>query len=430
MEQGPKNPSGGSSIHLWPTQRCRLCQFEENEAIHRPVGGSGMFATLGAGDDDAPWETHWVEPHHPFVAPAPPTFTHLARSIADHALDLEADDQLSWETAGFDSLADELDGAYPDSSVEIEVPVQVARRRGIHRVAAWLTSMMVFLSFGAVAFASTNHQDIVTAQERIEALELERITLLARAVDLEAELADEIGSTARAQEEYQEAAAEWAKLEVKRVDVATAVYPAAVGGGGELGSVFGADAIDEATLAAAYAGAAATFQDGVAAEAASKVGELEDGVPTTGRTRALETSIRDLWVRIAEVSDTLAQAHLDYEETRAAAQRRIGVSDRVEQWRDLVAKHFPPEVVDDALVVMACESSGKPQARAWPKSTAVGLFQFLTGVWEWTLPRAGIEEGTPRTDPEANVKAAAWLWDFAERTNHPDGPWGPWSCRP
>ena len=72
-----------------------------------------MFATLGSGDDESPWEPHWAEPHHPFVAPAPPTFTHLARSIADHALDLEADEELSWETAGFDSLAEELVGAYP-----------------------------------------------------------------------------------------------------------------------------------------------------------------------------------------------------------------------------------------------------------------------------------------------------------------------------
>jgi hypothetical protein len=388
-----------------------------------------MFATLGSGDDESPWEPHWAEPPHPFVAPAPPPFTHLARSIADHALDLEADEELSWETAGFDSLADELVGAYPDTPDQVATPERPSRR-GVHRVAAWLTSMVVFLSIGAVAFAATTHQEIIAAQEHIEALELKRLTLLSEVLYLESEVAKEDGARARAEQQVREFAYVIAKTEVKRVEAAATVYPAAVGGNGELTSLFGSGAIDQATLAAAYAGAAAAHEDRVAAAAAEHADTLEAGLVSPDRALGLEAAIRDLQIRVDEVGLELVAARENLEAVRAATQRRIGVSDRVERWRPLVAKYFAPELVDDALVVMACESSGKPNARAWPKSTAVGLFQFLTGVWEWTLPLAGIEEGTPRTDPEANVKAAAWLWEFAERTNHPEGPWGPWSCRP
>ena len=388
-----------------------------------------MFATLGPADDETPWEAHWADPHHPFVAPAPPTFTSLARSIADHALDLEADEQLSWETAGFDSLADELASAYSDSSEEVAV-AEPSSRRGFHRAAAWLTSMLVFLSIGAAAFAATTHEDIITAEEHVAALELKRVTLLAETFELESQLAGEKGATERTEREVREVAYIVAKTEVKRLDVTATVYPAAVGGSGELASLFGSGAIDRATLTAAYAGAAAAHEDRVTSAAAAHLDNLKNASVPSSRTHALEATIRDFRVRIDEITTELAAAREDLDETRDAAQRRIGVSDRVEQWRPLVAKYFPPELVDDALVVMACESSGKPEARAWPKSTAVGLFQFLTGVWEWTLPLAGIEEGTPRTNPEANVKAAAWLWGFAERTNHPEGPWGPWSCRP
>ena len=51
----------------------------------------------------------------------------------------------------------------------------------------------------------------------------------------------------------------------------------------------------------------------------------------------------------------------------------------VEQWRSLVAEHFPPEHVDAALTVMACESGGDPGATN--PSGAAGLFQAMPQWW-------------------------------------------------
>jgi hypothetical protein len=88
----------------------------------------------------------------------------------------------------------------------------------------------------------------------------------------------------------------------------------------------------------------------------------------------------------------------------------------VEQWRPLIEAHFQPADVPWAMRVMACESGGDPYAKN-PRSTASGLFQFLRGWWSgaWGYP------AFDPFDPEANVRAAAWLY-------YTDGP-KHWVCK-
>jgi len=110
------------------------------------------------------------------------------------------------------------------------------------------------------------------------------------------------------------------------------------------------------------------------------------------------------------------------------AQRRLRIGRGVERWRPLVQKYFPPELVDQALAVMYCESGGNPDATN-SRSSAAGLFQFLRGTWAIASVRAGFG-GYSRFDPEANIASAAWLVNYSIRTQHPAGAWGHWSCKP
>ncbi len=99
-----------------------------------------------------------------------------------------------------------------------------------------------------------------------------------------------------------------------------------------------------------------------------------------------------------------------------------GWSGIVESWRGLVSLHFPAEQVDRALCIMNYESRGNPNANN-PRSSAAGLFQFLRGTWNGvpTSISGGSYDSGAVYNPEANVAAAAWLW---ERSG-----WGPWSVR-
>lgn len=92
-----------------------------------------------------------------------------------------------------------------------------------------------------------------------------------------------------------------------------------------------------------------------------------------------------------------------------------GVGSNVEQWRGLVAAHFPADQVDKALRVMACESGGNPSADN-PRSSARGLFQILASLW---APHYGVS-AEALYDPTLNTRLAADIW-------HNYG-WGAWSC--
>jgi hypothetical protein len=98
----------------------------------------------------------------------------------------------------------------------------------------------------------------------------------------------------------------------------------------------------------------------------------------------------------------------------------------VEQWRWLVEQYFPPELVDEALAVMKCESKGDPAAYN-SRSGASGLFQFIPNTWSWASSKAGWA-GATAFDPEANTASAAWLVQWS--INRGKDTWAHWSCKP
>jgi soluble lytic murein transglycosylase-like protein len=118
----------------------------------------------------------------------------------------------------------------------------------------------------------------------------------------------------------------------------------------------------------------------------------------------------------------LEEVHRDRDTFTRAPQPRVTAPPQraytagVEQWRTLVEAHFQPADVPWAMRVMACESGGDPYA-ANPRSSARGLFQFLRGWWSgaWGYP------AFDPFDPEANIRAAAWLY-------YTDGPQH-WVCK-
>lgn len=91
-----------------------------------------------------------------------------------------------------------------------------------------------------------------------------------------------------------------------------------------------------------------------------------------------------------------------------------GMGSDVEQWRGLVAAYFPPEEVDRALRVMACESGGNPNA--YNPSGASGLMQVLA-LWADNFGLIPSE----LFDPAINLQVARYLWD--------DGGWRHWVCK-
>jgi len=81
----------------------------------------------------------------------------------------------------------------------------------------------------------------------------------------------------------------------------------------------------------------------------------------------------------------------------------------VEQWHDLIAKHFKPEDVVQAMTIIYCESSGKETAvgRNTNGTDDVGLWQFNDKTWAWLKPKLDIISN--RKNPIISTKVAAWL---------------------
>lgn len=86
----------------------------------------------------------------------------------------------------------------------------------------------------------------------------------------------------------------------------------------------------------------------------------------------------------------------------------------VERWRPLVAKYFPPELVDKALWVIMWESGGNPRAQG-DNGVAIGLFQIHDNTSISGRPTAD-----QLFDPEFNVRYAALNLGAAY------GNWKPW----
>lgn len=102
----------------------------------------------------------------------------------------------------------------------------------------------------------------------------------------------------------------------------------------------------------------------------------------------------------------------------------------VEEWRDLVEEHFGPVgdaigvpgLADEAIEVMQCESKGEPFAKN-PRSSASGLFQFLSATWSSVSFKNGETETV--FHPEANISNAAWLVNYS--VNKGKFRWSQWA---
>ena len=95
----------------------------------------------------------------------------------------------------------------------------------------------------------------------------------------------------------------------------------------------------------------------------------------------------------------------EYKECRVVKEQVI----YVEQWHDLIAKHFKPEDVVQAMTIVYCESSGKETAvgRNTNGTDDVGLWQFNDKTWAWLKPKLDIISN--RKNPIISTKVAAWL---------------------
>ncbi len=150
------------------------------------------------------------------------------------------------------------------------------------------------------------------------------------------------------------------------------------------------------------------------------------------RVANASTSAEPLTARIAELSARRVRLETELVRRDAQIAAALSAGDRsrfpadVERWRPLVRRYFPHGQVEEALAVMRCESGGDPRAKN-RRSSARGLFQFLSGTWRMVAAARGAAGADPY-DPEANVASAAWL----VRTSVAAGldPWAHWSCRP
>lgn len=78
-----------------------------------------------------------------------------------------------------------------------------------------------------------------------------------------------------------------------------------------------------------------------------------------------------------------------------------------ESWVGLVEANFAPADVEQALMIISCESNGNSSATN-SSSGAAGLFQHLPKYWEERSAAAGWA-GADIYDPAANIAVAAWL---------------------
>lgn len=93
-----------------------------------------------------------------------------------------------------------------------------------------------------------------------------------------------------------------------------------------------------------------------------------------------------------------------------------------ERWRGLIERYFPPERVEQAMRIMACESNGNPDA-LHPRSHAGGLFQFLPSTWRAEAATSNLPtHAANRFNPELNVRLAS---EVVQR----DGSWRQWVCK-
>jgi len=130
--------------------------------------------------------------------------------------------------------------------------------------------------------------------------------------------------------------------------------------------------------------------------------------------------------RAVDVTERMEASEEHAMETLVSPVPATVVAGPVERWRPLVERYFSPDLVEEALAIIACESNGDPAARNG-RSGAAGLFQFIGGTWKHASDMAGFAGASPH-DPEANIAAGAWLAAYS--LDRGDAAWAHWTCRP
>jgi hypothetical protein len=76
---------------------------------------------------------------------------------------------------------------------------------------------------------------------------------------------------------------------------------------------------------------------------------------------------------------------------------------------DLVSTYFEEDDILQALNIIYCESSGKPNAVGINKNGTkdVGLWQFNDNTWAWLKSKLDIISN--RTNPKVSTAVASWL---------------------
>lgn len=300
------------------------------------------------------------------------------------------------------------------------------------------TSERVYRTFAgtvAAVAAAAVAAGVVPAQAQEDPIDLTALVQMAQAVSVAAQQHEERLTQAEAQLAAAEAA--WEEVRGTATEEASAAIGAAV-----------AEAAGGRRLRAAADWVGRWTRQPPGQRERDAKAAVDEARRTVGRVGAnldlLTAEHEQLTTLIAELAAAQQAGHDAYNQARQAERDAIMAAltanveegddytppegvEGVEKWRGLVERWFPERLVEEAMKIMACESGGNPEA-VNPTSDATGLFQFLATTWEWVSKEAGVE-GADRKNPVANVKAAAWLVSYSERTNHPQGRWGHWECR-
>lgn len=158
--------------------------------------------------------------------------------------------------------------------------------------------------------------------------------------------------------------------------------------------------------------------------ALQKEAEYRAALDAVERARAAEEERRRREAAAATTTTTAADPG-SADTSADEEQPSVRIEPATERWRPVVAAYFAPDLVEDAMVIIECESNGDPEA-VNPYSGAAGLFQFLPGTWAVASVKAGVGDRSV-FDGEANIIAASWLAEYYRSRGY--DPWLPWSCR-
>ena len=81
----------------------------------------------------------------------------------------------------------------------------------------------------------------------------------------------------------------------------------------------------------------------------------------------------------------------------------------VKKWQPTIEQYFEEEDVLQAMLIIYCESRGKPNAVGINKDNTkdIGLWQFNDRTWKWLSDKLDIKSS--RTNPRVSTAVASWL---------------------